>query len=162
MKLKPALCGLLLLTATLPASDKRLLPRHPVYHGNVEVVDPRAFDRLYHRDPVTIERVECRGHRVHVRIRYHGGQRNHEFRLLSKRPVWWYRKFAPAEKIRRYPYPRHVLYLSHNANGETGRDPYFAELVFDLRPLHRWPGPIPLRLDMPQLKKAAAWEFEIK
>jgi hypothetical protein len=160
MKLKRAL-GCLLLATALSVDAHRILPHRPIYRGNVEIVDSRTFDRLYHRDPVTIERVECRGHHVHVRIRYRGGRRNHEFRLLSKHPVWWHRSFEPGQKIRRYPHPRQVLYLSHNANGETGRDDYTADLVFDLRLLQRWPGPIPLRLGLPGAKKGR-WEFEVK
>ena len=147
----------LALAASLSAHDKHILHDRPVYHGAVEVVDPRTFDRLYHNDHVNIERVTCRGHNLHVFISYRGGEQPHAFRLLSKRPTWWYRKFAPQPEPRRRPYPdyRPVLYLSHDANRERGGQRLQAELVFDLRPLRRWPGPIPMRLDVPQARKEA-------
>jgi len=138
----------------------------PVYRGAVEVVDARTFARLYHRDAVRVERTECRGHQVHVFIRYQGGRQSHEFRLLSKQPTWWYQKLRPAYEPKppfkpieynRRPWPvwRPVLYLSHNANGERGTEWLRAELVFDLRPLRRWSGPIPLRLHAPKVRKNA-------
>ena len=151
--------AVLALAASLSAAEKRILPDRPMYHGAVEVVDARTFDRLYHNDHVNIESVICRGHNLHVFISYRGGEQPHAFRLLSKRPTWWYRKFAPQPQPepRRRPYPdyRPVLYLSHNANGERGAQRLQAELVFDLRPLRRWPGPIPMRLDVPQTRKEA-------
>jgi hypothetical protein len=153
----PLLPAALALAASLSAHDKHIQPDRPVYHGAVEVVDPRTFDRLYHNDPERIERVTCRGHNLHVFISYRGGEQPHAFRLLSKRPVWWYRKFVPQPEPRRRPYPdyRPVLYLSHDANRERGGQRLQAELVFDLRPLRRWPGPIPMRLDVPQARKGA-------
>ena len=157
MKLRVALLFAALAWAVnFSAAEKRILPDRPVYRGAVEVVDARTFARLYHDDAVRIERVSCRGHHAHVFISYRGGEEHHEFRLLSKQPVWWHRKFAPQPQPRRpYPVYRPVLYLSHNANGERGAQRLQAELVFDLRPLRRWPGPIPLRLDVPQTRKGA-------
>ena len=158
MKIKAALLpAALALVATLSASERRIVPDRPVYRGAVEVVDPRNFDRLYHCDPVRIEHVFCRGHDLHVRVSYRGGEEPHAFRLLSKRPVWWHRKFVPQAEPRRRPYPfyRPVLYLSHDANAERGEEWIRVELVFDMRPLRRWPGPIPLRLDVPQARKGA-------
>ena len=158
MKFRVALLSVVLvLAASVSAAEKRILPDRPIYRGAVEVVDARTFARLYHDDAVRIERVSCRGHHAHVFISYRGGKEPHEFRLLSKQPVWWHRKFAPQSEPRRRPYPvyRPALYLSHNANGERGAQRLQAELVFDLRPLRRWPGPIPLRLDVPQTRKGA-------
>jgi len=156
----PLITAALALAATLSAKDRHIPADCPVYRGAVEVVDARTFARLYHNDPVRIERVSCRGHQVHVFISYRGGGQSHEFRLLSKQPVWWHRKFAPLSEPReprRRPYPvyRPVLYLSHNAKGERAARRLRAELVFDLRPVRRWPGPIPLRLDAPQTRKGA-------
>ena len=147
----PLITAALALAATLSAKDRHIPADCPVYRGAVEVVDARTFARLYHNDPVRIERVTCRGHHAHVFISYRGGKEHHEFRLLSKQPVWWHRKFAPQSEPRR-PYP---VYLSHNANGERGSRRLRAELVFDLRPIRRWPGPIPMRLDVPQTRKGA-------
>jgi len=153
----PLLIAALAWAANFSAAEKRLLPDRPVYRGAMEVVDARTFARLYHDDSVRIERVTCRGHHAHVFISYRGGEEHHEFRLLSKQPVWWHRKFAPQSEPHRRPYPvyRPVLYLSHNANGERGARRLRAELVFDLRPIRRWPGPIPMRLDVPQTRKGA-------
>ena len=155
MKISAALLSaVLVLAASVSAAEKRILPDRPVYRGAVEVVDARTFARLYHDDAVRIERVSCRGHHAHVFISYRGGEQSHEFRLLSKQPVWWHRKFSPQPEPRRpYPVYRPVLYLSHNANRERGTQRLQAELVFDLRPLRRWP--IPLRLDVPQTRKGA-------
>jgi len=155
--------AVLALAASLSAAEKRILPDRPMYHGAVEVVDARTFDRLYHNDPVRIERVIFRGHNVHVFISYRGGEQSHAFRLLSKRPVWWHRKFAPQPEPRRRPYRdyRPVLYLSHDANGERGAQRLQAELVFDLRPLRRWPGPIPMRLDVPQGRPGHRPDFQV-
>jgi|TARA_B100000959_G_scaffold267886_1_gene311897 hypothetical protein len=157
------LSATLALAASLSARDRHILPSRPVCHGAVEVVDPRTFDRLYHNDHARIENVTCRGHNLHVFISYRGGEQPHAFRLLSKRPTWWYRNFAPQPERRR-PYPdyRPVLYLSHDANGERGGQRLQAELVFDLRPLRRWPGPIPMRLDVPQTRKAPAIDLIFK
>jgi len=146
------------LAVSVQAKRPFVLADCPVYRGAVEVVDARTFARLYHRDAVQVERTECRGHQVHVFICYRGGRQSHEFRLLSKQPTWWYQKFPPAYepiKYSRRPWPVWcpVLYLSHNANGERGTERLRAELVFDLRPLRRWPGPIPMRLNAPEVRK---------
>jgi len=146
------------LAVSVQAKRPFVLADCPVYRGAVEVVDARTFARLYHRDAVQVERTECRGHQVHVFICYRGGRQSHEFRLLSKQPTWWCQKFPPPYepiKYSRRPWPVWcpVLYLSHNANGERGTERLRAELVFDLRPLRRWPGPIPMRLNAPEVRK---------
>jgi len=132
------------------ATDRVSHPR--TWRGAVEVVDSRTFNRLYHRDTATIKNVRVKGHELHLRVCYPGGSRHHEFRLLAKREIFW----------RKHPWPprhRPVVYLSHNANGETRTDPYEENLIFDLRPLRHRPGPIPLWLQCPSSRKTAGHEL---
>ena len=74
-------------------------------------------------DPYTVEQVSVKGDSLRVTVRYGGGCRTHEFRLLL------FKTFRES-----YPVQSDAL-LAHNANGDSCKALREDDLRFDLTPL---------------------------
>lgn len=84
------------------------------------VGDPSATTRF---DPATIEEVRVEGDRLHLRVTFGGGCRQHDFGLRFERV------FLESEPV------QSVLRLAHDAHGDPCRALLGRDLEFDLGPL---------------------------
>ena len=90
------------------------------------------------KDQASILEARLDGERLHLRVQYGGGARQHDFELLC------------LDALAKSMPPKATLYLSHNANGDLAKALITQDLVFDLAPMRELvSGPVLLRIIPP-------------
>jgi len=123
-------------------------PVSPSFFATPEIILFNDWDAIsLSDDPVTIEEAIVENDHLKLKITYAGGDENHDFEL-----------FGSEIFLESYPVQA-VLYLSHNANGDTGKALITEALTFNLIPLknlyyniYQGKGPILLRIYEPDQK----------